>query len=384
MQTSVGITELGSMANVLEAKSCQHASAEELVRWRASENLPPIGLFALLVATLVGLYVCYLLVQPFIAALTWALAIAVMTTPAHHAIESRLRYPNLAATISVTLLVLFVILPLYWVGQRLLEELGNGLVLVQEQVASGHLLQALKASPWLERLTSAIEPMADFASILSSATTWLTNLGASIVRESLSHLATVLLTFYLLFYFLRDRREVLHHARRLSPMTDAETERLFAQVSDTIHAVVFGTVIAAGVQGLLGGMAFWLLGMSNPLLWGMVMSLLAIVPILGAFLVWIPAAVYLALTGEWGKAALLTAWGGIVVGAVDNILHPVLAGGRVRMHTITMFIAIVGGLIVFGASGLLLGPLTVAITMTLLEVWRARIHAEKTPLKHRT
>jgi predicted PurR-regulated permease PerM len=141
------------------------------VHWRASRNLPPIGLLALLVATLIGLYVCYLLLQPFIAALTWALAIAVLMTPAHHALESRLRYPSLAATISVFLLVLLVMLPLYWVGQRLLEELSNGLGLVQEQVATGHLLQALKASPWLERVASAIEQRADFASILSSATT---------------------------------------------------------------------------------------------------------------------------------------------------------------------------------------------------------------------
>ena len=354
------------------------------MHWRASQNLPPIGLFALLVATLIGLYICYLLLQPFIAALTWALAIAVLITPAHHAIESRLRYPSLAATISVILLVLLVMVPLSWVGQRLLEELSNGLVLVQEHVATGHLLHALKAAPWLERVASAIEQRADFASILSSATTWLTNQAASIVRQSLSHLLTALLTFYLLFYFLRDRREVLHHARLLSPLTDAETDRLFAKVSDTIHGVIFGTVIAAGVQGLLGGMAFWLLGLSNPLLWGMLMGLLAIIPVLGAFVVWVPAAAYLALAGEWGKAALLSAWGGIVVGGVDNILHPVLAGGRVRMHTIAMFIAIVGGLIVFGPSGLLLGPLAVAITMSLLEVWRARIQRERPALKQGT
>ena len=221
-----------------------------------------------------------------------------------------------------------------------------------------------------------MQPRLDFAAILSNATTWLTNLGASIVQGSLSHVLTVLLTFYLLFYFLRDRREVLQHARLLSPLTEAETDRLFLKVSDTIHGVIFGTVIAAGVQGLLGGIAFWLLGLSNPLLWGVVMGLLAIIPVLGAFVVWVPAALYLALTGEWGKAALLTAWGGIVVGGVDNILHPILAGGRVRMHTITMFIAIVGGLIVFGPSGLLLGPLATAITMSLLEVWRARIPAE--------
>jgi predicted PurR-regulated permease PerM len=348
------------------------------VDWRASDRLPLIRVFALLAATLVGLYVCFLLVLPFLAALAWALAIAVLTMPAYQYLEARLGNPSLAATIFVILLALLVMVPLSWVGLQVVGELSSGLTVMQEQVASGYLRQILASSPRLEWIANAIEQRIDLGSMVSNAATWLTNLGASVVRESLSNLLTALLTFYLLFYFLRDRRDALGQARLLSPLTDKETDLLFTKAADAIHGVIFGTVITAGVQGVLGGAAFWLLGLPNPLFWGLVMGLLAIVPILGAFVVWLPAAVYLVLTGEWVKAAVLTAWGGIVIGGVDNILHPVLAGGRLRMHTIPMFISIVGGLMLFGASGLILGPLTFTMTAALLEVWRTRTHARRT------
>jgi predicted PurR-regulated permease PerM len=135
---------------------------------------------------------------------------------------------------------------------------------------------------------------------------------------------------------------------------------------------LFGTVIVAIVQGTLGGLIFWILGLPNPLFWGMVMGLLAIIPVLGAFVVWIPAATYLALTGEWWKSAVLVAYGTVVISGIDNVLYPILAGGRLRLHTVVVFIAIVGGLTLFGASGLILGPLIAALTIGLLEIWRAR------------
>jgi len=102
------------------------------------------------------------------------------------------------------------------------------------------------------------------------------------------------------------------------------------------------------------------------------MGLLSIVPVLGAFVVWIPAAVFLALDGSWGKAVILTVWGAVVVGGIDNILRPMLVGHRLKLHTVPAFISMIGGLVLFGASGFILGPLTVTVTMLLLEIWKAR------------
>jgi predicted PurR-regulated permease PerM len=117
---------------------------------------------------------------------------------------------------------------------------------------------------------------------------------------------------------------------------------------------------------------FWWLGLPAPLLWGLIMGALAIVPVLGAFVIWIPAALFLALEGQWGRAVILAVWGTIVVGGIDNLLYPILVGNRLKLHTIPTFIAIVGGLIVFGASGVILGPVTLTATVLLLERWRAR------------
>jgi predicted PurR-regulated permease PerM len=139
-----------------------------------------------------------------------------------------------------------------------------------------------------------------------------------------------------------------------------------------VQATLYGTVVVAAVQGALGGLIFWWLGLPAPALWGLVTGLLAIVPVLGAFVVWVPTAIFLALDGNWGKALILVAWGAVVVGGIDNLLYPMLVGRRLRLHTIPAFISIVGGLILFGPSGLLLGPLAVTTTVFFLEIWRIR------------
>ena len=329
-----------------------------------------------MVGTLIGLYVCYLLVLPFLSALGWALTLSVLVAPLHRRLERRVRYSNLSAAISVLLLALMVILPVVLLGRQLLVELGAGFAAVQDQFASGDLQRRLESHPWLAHMISRIEGSIDVRAIVGNVASWLTNLGGSFIRESLSHLMTAVLTFYLLFYFLRDRSTAQRQVKAYSPLADHETDRLIECASDTIHAVVFGTLLAAAAQGALGGLVFWLLGLPNPLFWGVVMALLAIVPLLGAFVVWVPAAAYLVLTGEWGKAAILVALGTIVIGGIDNLIHPILAGGRLRLHTVPTFFSIVGGLLLFGASGLIIGPLIVMLTLTLLEIWRERVHAD--------
>ena len=361
------------------AAMTRHDPAISVTNPRAWGRLPPLRAFALMVGTLIGLYVCYLLVLPFLAALAWAFTLSVLVAPLHRRLERKVGFPNLSATISVLLLGLMIVVPLTLLGRQLLTELGTGLAALQDQIASGGLQRTL--DPWLAHMTSMIERAIDVRAIVGNVASWLTNLGGSFVRESLSHLLTAVLTFYLVYYFLRDRRTARRQVKTYSPLAEHETDRLIERASDTIHAIVFGTVMAAAAQGALGGLMFWLLGLPNPLFWGVTMALLAVVPLLGAFVVWVPAAAYLALTGEWGKAAILVGWGTIVIGGIDNLLHPLLAGDRLRLHTVPTFFSIVGGLMLFGASGLIIGPLIVTLTFTLLEIWRERSTPRFTPGK---
>ncbi|GLQ82784.1 AI-2E family transporter [Mesorhizobium huakuii] len=331
-----------------------------------------VGTLVLAAAAIVGIVVCVLLTEPFLGAITWALALAILFIPFHSWIETKLKLPNLAAMVSVLTIVLLVVVPAAFLLERLVEEAASGAASIRTRVADGELQLLLDAHPGIAPIGKWIEQQIDLPSMMASLATWLSNAGATFVKGSVLQVAEVLLTFYMLFYFLRDRKAVARLLHDWMPLESADTERLFQRVFDTVHATVYGTLAVAAVQGSLGGLMFWILGLPTPLLWGVVMSLLSVVPVLGSFLVWIPAAILLLLDGDWGKALILSGWGGIVVGGIDNVLRPMLVGNQLRLHTIPAFISMIGGLALFGAPGFILGPLAVTVTLLLIEVWAAR------------
>ena len=329
----------------------------------------------LMVATAFGLYLCYRLAAPFLSPLAWALALAILFAPLQRWLEAKLKRPSLAAGVSVFVIGLIVLVAATFVGQRLVVQAVKGAQLIETKVSSGEWRRVIEAQPRLAPLADRIEREIDLPGSVKTLAGWLSNTAGSIVKGSVVRVIGFCLTFYLLFYFLRDRRAALQSLRSLSPLSAAEMNRLFGRVADTIYATIYGTLAVAAVQGLLGGLMFWWLGLPVPLLWGVVMGLLAVVPVLGAFVVWIPAALFLGLEGSWGKALILTVWGGVIVGGIDNVLYPILVGNRLKLHTILAFISVVGGLILFGPSGLVLGPLALTITVMLLEIWRNRTTA---------
>ena len=337
--------------------------------WGSRSHVHTLSMMAVTVG---GIYFSYRLVEPFFPSLAWAMALAVMFVPLHRWLESKVKHANLAATISVMVVFAIVAVPVTFVMERIIGEAVRGAETVKTLVESGGWRRTLESYPLLMPAGDWIEQQLDLPGLINTATSWLANLGASFVQRSVLQLIGIVLTFYLLFYFLRDRGAALEWLRSLSPLSKAEMSRLFDEVSDTIHATVYGTFVVAIVQGALGGLMFWWLGLPAPLLWGIVMGLLAVVPVLGAFVVWVPAAIFLVLDGSEGKALLLALWGAVVVGGIDNLLYPMLVGGRLKMHTVLAFIAIVGGLIVFGASGLILGPVIVTVTRLLLEAWSSQ------------
>lgn len=333
-----------------------------------------IGTFVLAAATIVGIMVCVLLAAPFLSAFTWALTLAILFAPLHARIEARLKRRNASAILSVLLIALVVSVPAAFVVERLVEQTAASVTLVQASIESGAVQHFLDSHPSISPIGSWIQQHFDLRAMLASVATWLSNAGASFARGSVLNFIGVLLTFYLLYYFLRDRSAAARALQDWLPLTKAESEHLFRRVIDTVHATIYGTLAMAVVQGTLGGLMFWLLGLSTPLFWGLLMGLLTIVPVLGAFIVWLPMAIVLALGGSWGNAVILTIFGVVVViGGIHNVLYPMFVGNRLRLHTVPAFISMIGGLLWFGAAGFILGPLAVTITILLLNVWRQRI-----------
>ena len=332
-----------------------------------------VGTFALAAATIGGIAVCVLLAAPFLDAFTWALTLAISFAPLHTRIEARLKRRNASAIISVLIVVLAVSVPAAFVVQRLFEQAAAGATLVQATIGSGAFQHLLDSHPSIAPIGSWIEQHFDLRAMLASLATRLSNLGASFARGSVLQFTEILLTFYLLYFFLRDRYAVGRLLQDWLPLTSVESKRLFERVIDTVHATIYGTLAVAVVQGTLGGLMFWSLGLSTPLFWGLLMGLLTIVPVVGAFIVWLPVAIVLALDGSWGKAVILAIFGVVVViGGIHNVLYPIFVGNRLRLHTVPAFISMIGGLVWFGAAGFILGPLAVTVTILLLDIWRRR------------
>jgi predicted PurR-regulated permease PerM len=162
----------------------------------------------------------------------------------------------------------------------------------------------------------------------------------------------------------------LRRAAVVLPLRPDQVRRLFARVKETLRAIVYGTLAMAAIQGTLTGLAFWFLGLTSPIVWGLLASLLAVLPIVGTTLVWLPATCMLLLSGHWIKGVILLIWGIAVVHPVDNVLRPYLIGERVKLSTLYVFFALLGGLKTFGGLGVFVGPLILAVTVALFRFLR--------------
>lgn len=319
-----------------------------------------------------GFYICYLLALPFLGALTWAVVLAILIVPAHRRLEQRLAYPSTAAMLSTIAAAVVVAVPVLFVAQQLIGEAANAAVFIEKTLRSSAWREAIEDFPRLAAIATWLEERLDLAGAAASLAAWLTGRSTSFLRASATQLLGFVLTFYFLFFFLRDRARILDNLNALSPLSKAETGILFSRFGETVNATIFGVIVIAILQGTLGGLMFWWLGLPLPMVWGLVMGLLAIVPVLGAFVVWIPASLFLALDGSWGKAIILAAWGGLIVASIDNLLYPMLVGNRLKLHAVPALVGAIGGIFLFGASGLVLGPAAIVLTWALVEIVKSR------------
>jgi predicted PurR-regulated permease PerM len=328
---------------------------------------------ALLTMTIVCGAICVLFVLPFGPGLVWAVAFAMVAFPVHERILRRLRkYPSAAAAISVTAVALVLVTPVAWVGWQIASEISAGIALVEEQLSSGGWRQQLDWIPQVRRAYEVIAPSVDIQSQVTAAGQAIQRFASGFLQAGIVTLVQVLFMLFAMFFFFRDRDQILRGLRALMPLSDDETDELFERVHTMTRATLYGNVVTALVQGTLGGVIFFLVGIPGAVGWGAVMAALSLVPTLGAFVIWIPAAILLAMQGDWGRALILAVWGSTVVGMIDNVLYPWLVGKEMRLHTLLVFLAVVGGLVVFGAAGLVLGPAFLAMTIALLDILRTR------------
>ena len=327
---------------------------------------------ALVAATAIVLYLCWLMLQPFVDVLLWASVLAMVSWP----VQRRLRregYPAWVSAMMTTVLVVLVLLiPLTLVTTAVVKQ-GAGAVDALHDGMHRLLDPDSRFLNWLDQYVD-VGPLRDpkvFASRMGAIGGAIANRTLGIVGGVVGGVVQAFFVLFTLYYLLRDGDLVMAAIRRSLPLTEAQAEVIFVRTGEVISASVNGVLVIAAIQGILGMIAFWVLGLKSALLWGVVMFLLSTIPMLGAFLVWVPAALYLAATGHWAKAIVLAAWGALVIGMVDNLLRPKLVGKRAKLHELIIFFSVLGGLQVFGVLGLFVGPVVAAIALALVEVFRS-------------
>ena len=332
----------------------------------------------LIVLALVTAAVCILgfrLVEPFVPAITWAGVLAVMAHPLHEALLRRLRRPWLAASVAVLAVTVALAMPAAFVARQIAIEALDSADSIGKLLDGDRWKATLERFPRLAPLRTWLDEQMDVRGEFQRASQAVANGVRGFLARTPEFIVGIFITLFLLFYALRDGRRLLATLRGFVPLAPPETDKVLVKVRHAIRAIVFGTLTVAAVQGTLGGLMFWWLGLPAPLLWGTVMALVAVLPVLGAAVVWAPVALYLALEGDWQRAALLAAWGAIVVSMIDNVLYPILVKSEIRLHTVPVFIAVLGGIVVFGVTGVVLGPLVLVVALTLLDIWRIRMAA---------
>jgi predicted PurR-regulated permease PerM len=321
----------------------------------------------LAIATLLALYVCYRIVEPFIPAIAFALALAVTTQRPYNWLRCRVRNNTLAASCSVVLVAVLIVAPAALLGTYVVAQAVES---VNELSEGGpDWLEAMRRQPVLRLVLDWSERHLDLQAQLQRGGEALAAGATGFLMQSVGAITLLVITLFVLFFMYRDQEAGQRALRSLMPLSAAESRRMFSRLAGTIRATVSGSLTVALVQALLAGVMYGLLGVPAALLWGAATFLAALVPLVGTALVWVPIALYLLLFGSWIKALILVGWAVLAVGTIDNFLYPFLVGDKLRIHTVPTFFSILGGLALFGAAGLILGPLALAVTIVLLDIW---------------
>jgi len=335
--------------------------------------LRPVALAAL---TIVCIALCAWLLWPLLPALTWALALAVIAWPLHERIARLVRRPAVSASISTVAVFLLVFVPFLFLVYELAREATSAADHMKERSAESVLKDTMDKTPGLDRLAAWAERAnVDIDQAAHRVVAGYTQDANGIVEGSITGTIQVVVALFILYHLFKDRGSLLGSVRAMLPLTRDESDQVFTRVADSIHANLYATLITSLIDAVGGGLMFGLLGLPSPVLWGVVMFILSILPIVGTFIVWMPAAAYLVMIGHWPQGLALVAWGLAEWIVVDYWIYGWLAGPRMRLHQVPALLAFLGGLAIFGASGMVIGPAILAVTVALLEVWHRRATA---------
>ena len=333
----------------------------------------------LVLLALVSAAFCWLLL-PFYGAVFWAVILAIVFNPLQRQLERRFGgRRSLAALVSVIVCIFIAIIPLAIIVSALIGEGGRLVGRLQSRDLTlpanlGDVYAALPAwaPPWLERIgVGDLEALRErLTSTLTLVGQFLAERALNVGQNTVQFLASIGIMLYVLFFLFRDGPGIGRAIRDAMPLSADLSRRLLNVFMAVVRATVKGNIVIAIIQGSIGGVAFWLLGIQGALLWGVLMVFLSILPAVGAGLVWAPMAAFLFLSGDAVRGGVLVLVGVGVIGLVDNLLRPPLVGKDTKLPDYVVLVSTVGGMSLFGINGFVIGPLIAALFIAGWSVFR--------------
>jgi predicted PurR-regulated permease PerM len=327
-------------------------------------------------------WLAYRIVQPFLVEIGWAVVLAICLDPVRVRLLPRLGPTRTALLLTLAVLVLLVI-PIVFVGTAVVAQGGPAVDYLQAQLQDqgGAARWFHEGWEWARArapfLPTEQEAIAKVTASVGKVAEFLAGQAGGLLKGAANFLFALVITLAVLFFVLRDGVAFQVALRRVLPFGTEQNERLLVITSDLVSASVTATLAIAALQGAIGGVVFALLGIPGSVLWGTMMGILALLPLVGATLVWLPAAVWLALSGSLVKGIVLALMGVLVLGNVDNVVRPLLLAGKSQMNTLVLIISLMGGVAAFGFIGIVLGPLVAAILTALVGSYQ--VEEEPTP-----
>jgi predicted PurR-regulated permease PerM len=320
--------------------------------------------------------------SPFLQPVLWAIFLSLVLFPSYRKFQHLFRKKGVLPAILMTLLVVIIILLPF---SLLLLSLANEAVGVYHSVEN--LINTGQLQAYLERIeeipilgpilpkidqalgVSQMDPLALFLKNLRQISTLLLNQSSVILKSLSSFLFSFFLALLSLYYLFKDGEHFYNSLKNLLPIPARERDLLLNRFQEMVSATIYGGLLIALVQGFLGGLSFWVLGLASPVLWGTAMALFSFIPLGGTALIWVPAALFLLIAGEITQGIILLAIGVFVISSVDNFLRPLLVGAKTNIHPLLLFFAVIGGIQAFGMIGIIAGPLIVTLCLTLVEIY---------------
>lgn len=328
----------------------------------------------------VTVYLNYLILKPFLSPVLLGVIFSIVFYPVYIKLLKFTKGKKGIASLVVCLLVtIIIIIPLIFLTGSIVSEIISLYERIDAAVQAGSYKDLL---PFLDdktlqnlyqkvnRYLMALQM--DTKNIFLNTLKESSYFGISMLTGSIKNLSLFIVNLFLMlftmYYLLKDSNMIAAEVKGLIPLPEHQKERIFSRLKDIIYATIYGTLICGAIQGFLGGLAFWVLGLTSPVLWGVIMGLLAVFPVFGAFFIWLPASVILLIQGNYISAITLLLWGVFIISLIDNLIWPLLVSGRAMLHPLATFFSFLGGIIVFGPIGLFIGPFVFALFLILLDI----------------